>query len=304
MSELLDLIIIGGGPAGMSAAIYAKRAGLKSFLLERSPITGGQVLYTYEVDNYPGIPGVDGAGLSDAFRNHAVSMDVDIRCEEVARIEPGQVKKVITDKNTYQTKAVIIATGASHKKLGVPGEEELTGMGVSYCATCDGAFFKGETVCVVGGGDVAVEDAIYLARACKKVYVIHRRDELRAADALQKRLFALENVEVLWDSQVVSVNGSDEVESVTIKNNKTGVQSNLEVYGVFMAVGISPNTAGFEHSLDMDQSGFIIAGEDCRTNEAGIYAVGDVRTKKLRQIITAAADGANAVTSVEEDIDD
>lgn len=302
MSEILDLIIIGSGPAGMAAAIYAKRAGLNTILLERNPVTGGQVLYTYEVDNYPGIPGTDGAGLSEAFKNHAVLMGTDISYEEVVRIETGEVKTVVTDKNTYQTKAVIIATGAGHNKLGVPGEKELTGMGVSYCATCDGAFFKGSDVCVVGGGDVAVEDAIYLARSCSKVYLIHRRNELRAAKSLQKKLFALENVEVIWDTTVVSVNGEDEVESVTLENVNTKEQSTLDVYGVFMAVGISPNSKSFEHSLEMDQKGFIVAGEDARTSEPGIYAVGDVRTKALRQIITAASDGANAVFSVEADL--
>lgn len=302
MSQILDLIIIGSGPAGMSAAIYAKRAGLDTILLERNPLTGGQVLLTYEVDNYPGIPGTDGAGLSEAFRNHAILMGTDIRCEEVVRIEQGLVKTVVTDKNTYNSKAVIIATGAGHNKLGVPGEEKLTGMGVSYCATCDGAFFKGLEVCVVGGGDVAVEDAIYLARGCSKVYIIHRRDEFRAAKALQDKLFALGNVEVIWDTTVISVNGEDEVESVTLENVKTKEQRNLEVFGVFMAVGITPNSKTFEHSLKMDDKGFIIAGEDTRTSEKGIYAAGDVRTKALRQIITAASDGANAVFSVEADL--
>lgn len=302
MSDILDLIIIGSGPAGMAAAIYAKRAGLNTILLERNPLTGGQVLLTYEVDNYPGIPGIDGVGLSDAFRNHAISMGIDISYEEVKSIEAGDVKRVVTDKNIYETKAVIIATGAGHNKLGVPGEAKLTGMGVSYCATCDGAFFKGLEVCVVGGGDVAVEDAIYLARGCKKVYLIHRRDELRAAKALQDKLFALENVEVIWDTTVLSVNGTDEVESVTLENVKTKEQKDLEVFGVFMAVGITPNSKHFEHGLKMDEKGFIVAGEDGRTSEKGIYAVGDVRTKALRQIITAAADGANAVFSVEADL--
>lgn len=302
MSNILDLIILGGGPAGMTAAIYAKRAGLNFILLEKNPITGGQVLYTYEVDNYPGIPNVTGEGLSDAFRDHAMAMGTDIRYETVTKIISGEIKTVITEENQYESKTVIIATGASHKRLGVPGEQELSGMGVSYCATCDGAFFKGETVCVVGGGDVAVEDAIYLARACKKVYLIHRRNELRAAVSLQKKLFELDNVEVLWDRQLIAINGEDCVESVTLKNIKSGDEAILPVYGVFMAVGIVPNTASFEHDLTLDEGGFIIAGEDCRSSKAGIYAVGDVRTKKLRQIITAASDGANALASLETDM--
>lgn len=302
MSEILDLIIIGGGPAGMSAAIYAKRAGLDTLLLERNPETGGQVLFTYEVDNYPGMPGISGEVLSVSFRDHAISMGINVECEEVVRIEDADIKTVVTRGKSYKAKSVILATGASHKKLGVPGEEELTGMGVSYCATCDGAFFKGETVCVVGGGDVAVEDAIYLSRTCEKVYLIHRRDELRAAKSLQEKLFKIHNVEIIWDSQVLSVNGEDCVESVTVKNVKSLEEKDIDVYGVFMAVGISPNTAEFEHGLDVDDGGFIIAGEDCRTSKRGIYAAGDLRTKKLRQIITAAADGANAVTSAEEDI--
>ena len=200
--------------------------------------------------------------------------------------------------NTYETKTVIIATGASHRKLGVPGEEELAGMGVSYCATCDGAFFRGKTTAVIGGGDVAIEDAIFLARLCKKVYVVHRRDELRGAKSLQKKLFSLDNVEMVWDSVAQRIEGENKVERLVVSNVKTGETRELELQGVFVAVGISPNSEVFQGTVEME-NGYIKAGEDCATSCPGIFAAGDVRTKNLRQIVTAVADGANAVTGVE-----
>ncbi len=195
--------------------------------------------------------------------------------------------------------AVILATGASHSKLGVPGEEKLSGMGVSYCATCDGAFFRNRTVAVVGGGDVAVEDAVFLAGICKKVYLIHRRDKLRAADSLQKKLLSLENVEVIWNSEVKEIAGEDIVEGVSVYNNVSKTQSSLAVNGVFIAVGIVPNTKMFQGMVEMDEKGYILADETCVTSQKGIFAAGDIRKKTMRQIITAVADGANAVYSVQ-----
>lgn len=208
-------------------------------------------------------------------------------------------KQIVCTNNTYLAKTVIIASGAHHRKLGAPGEAEFTGMGVSYCATCDGAFFKKKTTAVVGGGDVALEDAIFLARICKKVYLIHRRDELRGAKSLQKKLMAMENVEILWDTVVESIEGENKVQSMNLLNKKTGEKSTIDVDGVFVAVGISPNSEAYEGLVEMDKGGYIVAGEDGITSVPGIFAAGDVRTKALRQIVTAVADGANCVTGVE-----
>ena len=299
MAEIFDTVIIGSGPAGLAAAIYAERAELKAIVIEKNVVSGRQVLTTYEVDNYPGSRGIGRFDLGMKFREHADGLGATFVEDEVLKIEAdGEIKKVICENDTYETKTVIIATGPSHRKLGVPGEEELAGLGVSYCATCDGAFFKNKTTAVVGGGDVALEDAIFLARLCQKVYLIHRRDELRGAKSLQKKLFSLDNVEMVWDSVVDEIKGSDHVESVSVSNVKTKEKKDLQVDGVFIAVGISPNTQGFEGLARME-NGYFVAGEDCATSVPGIFAAGDVRTKQLRQIVTAVSDGANAVTSVE-----
>ena len=299
MVEIYDTVIIGSGPAGLAAAIYAERAELNAIVIEKNVVSGGQVLTTYEVDNYPGVQGIGGYDLGMKFREHADSLGAEFVEDEVVRVETdGAVKKVVCTGNTYETKTVIIATGASHRKLGVPGEEELAGMGVSYCATCDGAFFRGKTTAVIGGGDVAIEDAIFLARLCKKVYVVHRRDELRGAKSLQKKLFSLDNVEMVWDSVAQRIEGENKVERLVVSNVKTGETRELELQGVFVAVGISPNSEVFQGTVEME-NGYIKAGEDCATSCPGIFAAGDVRTKNLRQIVTAVADGANAVTGVE-----
>ena len=299
MGEIYDTVIIGSGPAGLAAAIYAERAELNAIVIEKNVVSGGQVLTTYEVDNYPGVQGIGGYDLGMKFREHADSLGAEFVEDEVVRVETdGAVKKVVCTGNTYETKTVIIATGASHRKLGVPGEEELAGMGVSYCATCDGAFFRGKTTAVIGGGDVAIEDAIFLARLCKKVYVVHRRDELRGAKSLQKKLFSLDNVEMVWDSVAQRIEGENKVERLVVSNVKTGETRELELQGVFVAVGISPNSEVFQGTVEME-NGYIKAGEDCVTSCPGIFAAGDVRTKNLRQIVTAVADGANAVTGVE-----
>lgn len=298
---MYDLIIIGSGPAGLSAAVYGKRAGLNLLVIEQSGMSGGQVLTTYEVDNYLGLPGINGFDMGMQFRAHADKLTAEFREETVLNIEStGAVKTVITDKNKYETKTILIATGASHAKLGVPGEEELAGAGVSYCATCDGAFFRNRTVAVVGGGDVAVEDAVFLARGCEKVYLVHRRNELRAANILQESLNELPNVEILWDQTVSSIEGEGQVKSVKLRSTKDMAESEKEVAGVFIAVGIHPNTSVFEGIVEMDESGYIKADEDGVTSMPGIFAAGDVRTKRLRQIITAVSDGANAVTSVQD----
>lgn len=298
---MYDLIIIGSGPAGLAAAIYAQRAKLNTLVIERAMVSGGQVLNTYEVDNYPGLPGIGGYELGMKFREHADKLGALFAEDEVVRVEDegaGKVKRVVGEKDTYEAKSLILATGAHHRLLEVPGEKELSGAGVSYCATCDGAFFRNKVTAVVGGGDVALEDAIFLARMCRKVYVIHRRDEFRGAKSLQENLLAQENVEILWDTVAEAVEGDDRVEHLRIRNVKTDKTDRLEIDGLFIAVGITPTSQAFAGLVEMDH-GYIKAEEDCATSVPGIFAAGDVRTKQLRQIITAAADGANAVTSVE-----
>ncbi len=294
-----DVIVIGAGPAGLAAGIYGKRAGYNILVLDTSSISGGQILNTYEVDNYPGIPGVSGTELADAMKKHCEKLGVEFARGRVSSIvDNGEIKELITKKENFQTKTVIIATGATNRKLGCPGEDEFSGMGVSYCATCDGAFFKDKVVAVVGGGDVALEDAAYLARACKKVYLIHRRDEFRGAVVLQNQIKSLDNVELVLDSTVESIIGNDSVEKLLIKNKKTDEEKELEVEGVFIAVGTVPNTKTISGLPSLDDRGYIIAGETCETNIPGVFAAGDVRTKRLRQVITATADGANAITSI------
>jgi thioredoxin reductase (NADPH) len=328
MNNLYDLIIIGSGPAGLAAAIYAQRARLDTLVIEKDMASGGQVLTTYEVDNYPGLPGINGFDLGTRFREHADGLGARFVTDEVERVDltgeeaeekeellqaaelegrernrngksgEGSAKTVVCRENTYRARAVLIATGARHQKLGVPGEEKLSGMGVSYCATCDGAFFRSKEVAVVGGGDVALEDAVFLSRLCTKVYLIHRRDQFRGAKSLQEAVFQRENIHILWDTVVEEIEGEMKVEGLRLKNKKTGTGSFLPVQGVFIAVGITPNSQAFTGLVDMEK-GYIRAGEDARTSVPGIFAAGDVRTKPLRQIVTAAADGANGVTSVE-----
>lgn len=296
-----DIIVIGAGPAGLSAAVYAKRAGFNTLVLDKSPVSGGQVLSTYEVDNYLGIPGVTGMELGEKFKNHAVSSGAEFVCANVLSIEAMDDTKVIhTDKEDYEAAAVIFAVGAHHAKLGVKGEEELAGMGVSYCATCDGAFFKNRKVAVVGGGDVAIEDAIFLARGCEKVYVIHRRDTFRAAHSLVERARKMENIEFVLDSTVSEICGEDMVEKLVLTNVKTKEQSELEVNGIFIAVGIVPDTDILQGMVEMDEKGYVVADELGNTSIPGIFVAGDCKKKRLRQIITAVADGANAVSGVED----
>ncbi len=295
---MYDLIIIGSGPAGLSAAVYGMRAGLNLLVMEKNPMSGGQVLNTYEVDNYLGLPGINGFDMGVKFREHADKLGATFKEAEVTALEDkGDYKVVHTTEGDFEAKTVILAMGAHHAHLHVPGEEELSGMGVSYCATCDGAFFKNRTVAVVGGGDVAVEDAIFLARSCEKVYLIHRRDSLRAAKVLQDALLALPNVEVIWNHTVEEICGEDMVEGIRIREKNSGEEKNIAVDGIFIAVGIHPDTEFVRELVACDDGGYILAGEDTKTTISGIYAAGDVRKKPMRQIITAVADGANAATA-------
>ena len=298
---IYDVIIIGAGPAGLAAGIYGKRAGFDILILDTSSISGGQILNTYEIDNYPGFPGASGQEVADAMRQHCDKLGVEFaRGRVTSIIDNGATKDLVTKKNTYTAKSIIIATGASNKKLGCPGEEELSGMGVSYCATCDGAFFKEKQVAVVGGGDVALEDAIYLSRFCTKVYLIHRRDEFRGAKVLQDQVKSTDNIEIIYDTVVNSINGTQSVESINVQNTKTDASSELKVDGIFIAVGTVPNTQILSGLVQMDDKGYVVADETCKTSWPGVFVAGDVRTKPLRQVLTATADGANAITSIQK----
>lgn len=298
---MYDLIIAGAGPAGLAAAIYAARAELNFFVLEKEIMSGGQIINTYEVDNYPGLFHMGGFDLAMKFREHADALGASFVTGEVEKIEAikGGKKIICTDGKEYETKTVILSGGAKHRKLDVPGEDKLAGSGVSYCATCDGAFFRNKEVAVVGGGDVAVEDALFLARLCKKVYVIHRRDSFRAAKTLVSQLVAAENVEIIYDSVVKEIQGNFKVESLVVENKKTQEERKLSLDGVFIAVGMLPETKAYEGLVDLDNTGYIVADETGVTSDAAIFAAGDIRTKALRQVVTAASDGANAVQSVE-----
>lgn len=303
MNELIyDLIIAGSGPAGLTAAVYAARAELNMMIIEKAPMSGGQIINTYEVDNYPGLPGISGFELALKFREHCDKLGVNFNEGEIVKFTVCNNIKCITLENgeEYKAKAVIIATGAQSSKLSVKGEKELMGKGVSYCATCDGAFFKNKTVAVIGGGDVAVEDAIFLSRICKKVYVVHRRDEFRAVKSLSTKLLSCDNVKVLWNTVVMEIGGSDTVTGIHIKDVKDETEDSIEINGIFIAVGNKPNSEIFNEVVASDESKYIIADESCKTNIKGVFAAGDVRTKHLRQVITAAADGANAVLGVEQ----
>lgn len=297
---MYDLIIIGSGPAGLSASVYASRAMLDTLVFEKAFTSGGQIINTYDVDNYLGLPDENGYELSQKFRKHADKLGMNIVSEDVASVEDkGKYKLVITKEvNTYETKTVILAMGAHHRVLGIKGEDIYIGKGVSYCATCDGAFFRGKTVAVVGGGDVALEDALFLARACEKVYIILRRDVFRGAKILQNNVKNTENIEIIYNTVVEEIMGDSTVDSIKI--NTKGDKKTLEVKGVFVAIGIEPETQAVKDTVALDEGGYIIADESGKTSVSGIFAAGDIRTKALRQIITAASDGANCVNSVEK----
>ena len=301
MEKQYDLAIIGSGPAGLSAAVYAKRAMLDTVVIEKEPFSGGQIVNTYEVDNYLGIPQVNGYDLAVKFEEHAKRLGAQFVEGTVSSIEVGEKeKKLILNNKEITAKAIIVAAGAEHRKLGVKGEEEFMGLGVSYCATCDGAFFREKTVAVVGGGDVALEDALFLARGCKKVYLIHRRDEFRGAKILQEQVKKQSNIEILYHTIVTEITGEVQVRGADVDTETNKEKSHLCLDGIFVAVGTKPQTEPYKGLLSMDEGGYIIADETGVTNIPGIFVAGDSRKKQLRQIITAAADGANCVTSVEK----
>lgn len=299
--ELYDIVIIGSGPAGLSAAVYALRAELKTIVLERDSMSGGQVLNTDEVDNYLGLPKMNGFDLGTKFEEHAKQMGMKAISAEVVRIEKqDNIWVVVTEEESYQTKTVLLATGTRHRKLEIPGEEKLSGKGVSYCATCDGAFFRNKEVAVVGGGDVAVEDALYLSRICKKVYVVHRRELFRAAPSLVRRMKEVENIELILGFIPEQICGEVVVEKLIIKEKEGEKKKELSVSGVFVAIGTVPESELYQGIVPLDKTGYVIAGEGGKTQIPGIFAAGDIRTKRFRQIVTAVADGANAIHAIEE----
>lgn len=294
-----DLIILGAGAAGLTAAIYAKRAGLDALVMEKG-VVGGQITTTSEVENWPGIKQISGFDLAASLQEHAEHLGAEIRIAEITGLDLSGPQKIVrTDTGPIRADALIVCTGARHRRLDVPGEEGLTGRGVSYCAVCDGPFFRNEEIMVVGGGDMAVEEALYLTRFASKIYLVHRRDTLRAAEIIAKRALANPKIEPVWDSVVSRFNGETGVESAVVKNVKTGEEKTIPVTGAFIFVGNLPNSEMFKDSgLGLDVSGWVIVDQaTLATNVAGVFAAGDVRETSLRQMITAAADGARAAMS-------
>lgn len=298
---MYDVIIIGAGAGGLTAGIYGKRAGLSTLILQDKYSTGSQICYTYEVCNYPGLNNISGEELYNKFKNHAKELNVDIKDEKVIEIIDFDkpIKKVKTIKDIYETKTIILASGAHPKKGGFKDEEKFIGRGVSYCATCDGAFYKDKEVAVVGGGNVAVEDAIFMSRIAKKVYLIVRRNVMRADMILQEETKNISNIEILFDTVVDSIVGTDKFEGVMLKSKNSNITSELSVDGIFVGIGIDPDTNLLKDKVILDND-YIVADETCASSIKGIYAVGDVRKKQLRQVITACADGANAITSIQK----
>ena len=301
MKKVYDVLVLGGGPAGYTAAMYAARAGLQVAVLERLA-AGGQMALTHQVDNYPGFDeGVDGFDLGMRMQKGAERFGAETVYADVQSVKLNQeIKELQTDQGTFYGRTVIVATGANPRKLGLPMEQELTGRGVHYCAACDGMFYRGKTVVLVGGGNSAVADALTLARVAKKVILVHRRDTLRASKIYHEPLERAENLEFRWNSEVASFLHGDRVEGVVLRNKVTGESENIPCDGVFVSIGRTPATELFANQLELDEAGYIVAGESTETNLPGVYAVGDVRTKAVRQIVTATADGAVAAHEIEE----
>ena len=301
MEKIYDMIIVGGGPGGYTAALYGARAGLDVLIIERLS-AGGQMNLTGQIDNYPGFPeGVDGFQLSYNMQQQAERFGAKTKYAEVLELQlEGEEKSVRTNEGTYLAKTVVISTGANPRQLGVERENEMIGRGVGYCAHCDGGFYRGKRVVVVGGGNSAVAEALYLSRIAREVILVHRRDTLRATQIYLKPLQEASNIRILWDSEVAELLGDEVLSEVKIRNLKTGEVQLLEAQGLFVSIGRKPATDLVKDQLTLDGAGYIMAGEDTKTNIPGVYAVGDVRTKELRQIVTAVADGAMAAHVAEQ----
>ena len=296
-----DLVIIGAGPAGLTAGLYAARSRLKTILFERLTL-GGQILTTEFVENYPGFPeGISGFELADRMKRQAEKFGLEIRTQEVAKLDFASKKNiVVTEKQDLKSKAIILACGATPQKLGIEGEVLLTGKGVSYCATCDGPFYRDQEVAVIGGGDMAVEEALFLTRFASKVHLIHRRDKLRATKLLQERVLASKQMEIVWDTIPVRIVGKNEVEGIELKNIKTNEVSLLPVSGVFVFIGYNPNNALVKGLIKLDEQGFVLTENNMGTSVPGVFAAGDIRSKLLRQVSTAVGEGAMAAFAAEK----
>lgn len=292
---MYDIIIVGAGPAGLTSAIYAKRASKKVLVLEANTY-GGQIINTLDIENYPGDNHISGFDLATNMFNQTKELGAEIKFEKVVEIKnSSKYKEVITPNNKYKCKALILATGSENRKLGLSNEDELIGKGVSYCATCDGAFYKDKIVAVVGGGNTAIEDALYLTDICKKVYLIHRRDTFRGEEATINKLKEKDNITFIYNSNVTKLNAKDVLESIIV-TDKEGNKKELEVSAIFIAVGRIPENQNFAKIIKLDEKGYVIAKENCHTNRRGIFVAGDARSKDLRQLVTATADGAVAAT--------
>ncbi len=299
---MCDIIIIGGGPAGLTAGIYAQRARLKTLLLEKEMI-GGQIAVSDVIENYPGFPSISGAGLMEKFEEHARGLGLEIRMTDVITIEGiGKEKIIKTSDGDFTARAVIVATGAKPRKLDIPGEKEFTGKGVSYCATCDGPFFKGQRVLVVGGGDTAVKEAVYLSRIADKVYIAHRRDQLRAEKIIQEKALSIPNIEMLWSHILKEIKGKKGVEKVVLQNLKDNSLKEIDAEGVFIFTGINPTTDFVD--VEKDKNGFIKTDQNMQTSVRGIFAAGDCRITPLKQVSTAVGDGAIAAFMAEKYIEE
>lgn len=296
---MYDIIIVGAGPAGLTAAMYARRASKKVLVLEAKSY-GGQIINTLDIENYPVAPHISGFDFATKLYEQAKELGAEIRFEKAIDIKDNGVSKHIeTVNNTYEAKAVILATGSENKKLGIENEDELIGKGISYCATCDGAFYKNKDVAIQGGGNTALEDALYLSDIAKMVYLIHRRNEFRADASIINKVKKKNNVKLIYNSVVTKLNANERLESIEITDNDGNV-STIEVSGLFIAIGSIPETQNFKNVINLDDSGYIIAKEDCKTSVAGIYVAGDSRTKEVRQLVTATSDGAIAATAAIE----
>ena len=299
---MYDVIVIGAGPAGLTSAIYAKRSNKEVLVLEANTY-GGQIVTTDKIDNYPAAPHISGFDFATNLYNQVLELGAEVKFEKAIEIEDGDIKKVITDKNTYEAKSVIIAIGVRNRSLNVPGEKDFEGSGVSYCATCDGMFYKGKTVSVVGAGNTAFEEALYLSNICKKVYIIHRNEKFKASASMTKKVKAKENIEFILNSNVVSINGDEKVTNIDIIDTENNAK-NIKVSAVFIAIGQIPENGNLTKNLNIDKNGYIKSDKNLKTNIDGIYVAGDIRPKTLRQLVTATSDGAiaavNAIKSIKK----
>ena len=299
---MYDVIIIGAGPAGLTSAIYAKRSNKNVLVLEANTY-GGQIVTTDKIDNYPAAPHISGFDFATNLYNQVIELGADVKFEKAIEIIDGKVKKVVTDKNTYETKSIIVAIGVRNRNLNIPGEKEFEGKGVSYCATCDGMFYKGKTVAVIGAGNTAFTEALYLSDICKKVYIIHRNEKFKASISLSRKVKAKDYIEFILNTNVVSINGDKKVTNIDIKDNDNNV-SNIKVDGIFIAIGQIPENGNLTKDLALDKNGYIKSDKNLKTNIDGIYVAGDIRPKTLRQLVTATSDGAiaavNAIKSIKK----